>query len=348
MTTRNHHLVTVLTAALLGTHASACARGDILLGAFGGDASGGRGAIVTGGAGASGAPTAGDSAGAPSQGVAAAGSFSGAAGSAGTAGMNAEAGMAAPAGSGAAGAPSIPKPGTRPSAGCGKDPVLPPETTITPVPGARGTYIPDLPMGYDKTRAYPLIIALRGANVTAESFRGDLNLPAVTGSAAILVHPNPLNDATTWDVQRDLPLVDALVGKLGYSYCIDLSRVFAIGQGTGALFVTMLGCVRGDAFRAIAPLSAAPPPGGCLGEPAVWLLQGNADPMMLGIGLGNRDFWAGKNSCDVTMGSPVPPAGCEEYAGCDAGYPVQYCQYDGNTDLPSFAASGVWDFFKAF
>jgi poly(3-hydroxybutyrate) depolymerase len=141
-------------------------------------------------------------------------------------------------------------------------------------------------------------------------------------------------------------MVDALLSKLEAAYCIDQDRVFAVGQGTGALLVTMLGCVRGDVLRGVAPLSGAPPPGGCVGEPAVWIMQASADPSTFGIGRANRDFWADRNGCDVTLPGSVAPPPCVEYAGCDVGSPVRYCEYDGDLALPSSAAGGVWSFFK--
>jgi poly(3-hydroxybutyrate) depolymerase len=224
------------------------------------------------------------------------------------------------------------------------DPVL--TDNSIQVNGMRATYTLDLPLAYDKTRAYPLVFAFRGTNVTADDFRGYLNLAPVTGADAILVHPNCVSDASAWDIPRDTPMVDALLAKLESGTCVDQSRVFAIGHGAGALFVTMLGCLRGDTLRAIAPLSGAPPPGMCIGQTAVWLAQGNMDPMTLAAGRGNRDFWAGRNACDTRMPQPVSPSPCVEYAGCNAGFAVRYCEYDGDLGLPSFAASGVWSFFK--
>jgi poly(3-hydroxybutyrate) depolymerase len=269
-----------------------------------------------------------------------------AAGSAAASGKSGAAGSAAPAGNGApvAGAAGS-NPALRKSKGCGKDPVLP--DASLQVSGMSASYVLDLPMAYDKTRAYPLVMAFREAGTTADAFRTSLNLVPVTGSDAIVVHPNCMNDAASWDIQRDSLLVDTLLAKLEASYCIDQGRVFALGHGAGAMFTSLLGCVRGDKLRAIAALSGAPPPpGGCVGQVAVWLLQGNMDTSTVGPGLGNRDFWAAADACDVSMALPVAPAPCVEYAGCAAGFPVRYCTYDGGPDLPSFAASAAWSFFK--
>jgi poly(3-hydroxybutyrate) depolymerase len=209
----------------------------------------------------------------------------------------------------------------------------------------RSTYIVDRPKNYDKQRAYPLLMVFRGANVTADQFRGYLNLPAAAGADAMIVHPNCLNDATAWDIQRDLPLFDALLAQLETTYCIDQQRVFAVGHTSGGFFTNALGCMRGDKLRGIAPLSAGPSLGTCQGEFAVWMSQGNAD-MSLTSGRAARDFWAKRNNCSPAMPIAVDPAPCTEFVGCDAGFAVRYCEYDGDLNLPAFAATGLWGFFK--
>jgi poly(3-hydroxybutyrate) depolymerase len=229
------------------------------------------------------------------------------------------------------------------SSGCGLEP--PTTDTSIQVGAMRSSYIIDRPKNYDKSRAYPLLMVFRGANVTADQFRGYLNLPAAAGADALMVHPNCLNDATAWDVQRDLPMVDALLAQLEATYCIDERRVFAVGHTSGGFFTNALGCMRGDKLRGIAPLSAGPPLGMCQGEFAVWMSQGNAD-MSLTSGRAARDFWAKRNNCNATQSIAVDPAPCTEFAGCDAGFAVRYCEYDGDLGLPAFAATGLWGFFK--
>lgn len=341
-------LTVLFAAALLGTLAAACARRDLVLGERGGSLApardeGGAGVQDVGGATGSRAPlstgglgsAAGDSAGAV-------------AGVAAVSGRGGATGSAAPAGNGAvvagsAGSNSAP----RKSKGCGMDPSL--SDASLQVAGMSASYVLNLPLAYDKTRAYPLVMAFREANTTADAFRTALNLVPATGADAIVVYPNCMNDAATWDIQRDSLLFDTLLAKLLAGYCVDQDRVFVLGHGAGAMFTSLLACVRGDKLRAVAALSGAPPPpGGCVGNVAVWLLQGTADTSTLGAALGNRDFWAGRNACDVSMTMQVAPAPCVEYAGCTAGFPVRYCEYNGGAALPSFAASGAWSFFKQF
>jgi poly(3-hydroxybutyrate) depolymerase len=261
-------------------------------------------------------------------------------------GLVPEAGAPA-AGSGGSPDAGPPPPPTvaRPSTGCGKDPML--ADPSIDVNGTRSIYLVNLPVAYDRSRAYPVVLAFRGTGDTAEQFRAKLNLASVAGADAIAVYPNPLNETAPWEFTRDMPLFSALLVKLKSEYCVDEDRVFALGDGAGSLFTNLVGCVNADQVRAIAPLSGAPPPPGpCMGNTAVWLVQSTSDPTTLGPGLGNRDLWAGRSSCDVRMITPVAPASCVEYANCKPGFPVRYCEHDGD-GLPSFAVSGAWDFFKS-
>jgi polyhydroxybutyrate depolymerase len=337
-------LASLLAAVWLGPLAGSCAGDDIVLGELGGRlAPAGAGAGGSAGVGGSAAGSGGDGTAVGQAGVAAT-SGSAAAGSGGMSGPVPEAG--APAG-GTNGSPDAGPPPTvaRPSMGCGKDPAL--ADPSIDVNGTHSIYLVNLPVAYDKSRAYPLVLAFRGTGDTAEQFRAKLNLASVAGSDAIAVYPNPLNETASWEFTRDMPLFGALLPKLKSEYCIDEDRVFALGDGAGSLFTNLVGCVNADEVRAIAPLSGAPPPPGpCMGNTAVWLVQSTSDPTTLGAGLGNRDFWAGRGSCDVRMMTPVAPAPCVEYANCKPGFPVRYCEYDSD-GLPGFAASGAWDFFKS-
>jgi poly(3-hydroxybutyrate) depolymerase len=216
------------------------------------------------------------------------------------------------------------------------------------VTGMSASYIIDLPANYDKTRPYPLVMAFKGSSTTAEQLRGRLNLPAVAGSDAILLHPNCLGDAPSWLVSRDLPLFDTLLAQTLARYCVDERRVFAVGQGIGGYFANVLGCMRGDQLRAVAAFAPGVPPSyTCSGEVAAWMAQGKADtPTAVANGKTTSDFWGKRNGCDTTMSTPVDPSPCQEFVGCHARFPVRYCEYEGNLELPPFAGSGVWNFFK--
>ena len=48
------------------------------------------------------------------------------------------------------------------------------------------------------------------------------------------------------------------------------------------------------------------------------------------------------------MSMPVMPSPCVEYQGCDAGFPVRYCEYPGDHNLMPNAAQTILNFFKQF
>ena len=334
-----------LVVAWLGTHAMGCAKGDVNLGERGSVSAPGT-PVDSSGTGAVSTPELSDAAvvdpGVPTG--AAAGSGSSTEPQPMNAGMTArDAALPGEDNDADSGAPETV---ARPSTGCGRMP-----GTVDPnvdVAGVRADFLLDMPTGYDPARAYALVLAFRGLDQSAAEFRSQLQLATVMGAEAIVVHTNPLSAGTTWEFQRDMPMVDALVSSLGAAYCVDQDRVFAIGDSAGALFVNLVGCVRASKVRGIAVLSnAPPPPGPCLDNTAVWLLnQTDTDPMTVGAGLGNRDFWATRNSCNLLMPTPITSAACVEYAGCRDHLPVHFCEHDGD-ELPSFAVSTAWDFFRS-
>ena len=261
----------------------------------------------------------------------------------GSSGMAGVASMVAGASAPAAGSSSPPAQGS----GCGLDPIPSGSGTIQ-VGGMARTYQFSVPQGYNKSRNYPVVFGFHGAGVPASAFRTYFNMTQVVGPDAIVVYPEALGSPMAWNAQRDIPLFDALLTQFKAQYCIDDKRVFAAGHSSGGFFTHALGCQRGNVLRAIGPMSAGPPFGTCVGQIAVWISQGNADPTVKpASGQMARDFWAKRNHCDTTMSKPVDPAPTVEYSGCDAGFAVRYCEYDGEHNLPSYAPKGIWDFFKS-
>ena len=232
------------------------------------------------------------------------------------------------------------------SAGCGVDPRPQGAATIQ-VDGLARTYEFSLPTGYDKNRPYPLVFGFHGAGVEVSSFRTYFDMTTVVGADAIVVYPSAPASSRSWSVKRDLPLFDALLAQFEAQYCVDAKHIFAAGHSSGGMMTHALGCQRGNVLRGIGPLSAGPPSGACVGQPAVWISHGNADATVnVSSGRRARDFWASRNHCDVGSSKPVDPAPTVEYASCDAGSAVRYLEYEGSHNLPRYAPKGIWDFFK--
>ena len=55
----------------------------------------------------------------------------------------------------------------------------------------------------------------------------------------------------------------------------------------------------------------------------------------------------GVNHCTTTS-QPIEPSPCVEYTGCDAGYPVIWCEHTGGHTVPSFDSAAIGTFFQRF
>ncbi len=60
-----------------------------------------------------------------------------------------------------------------------------------------------------------------------------------------------------------------------------------------------------------------------------------------------RDYLIRTNHCTTTT-QPIDPSPCVAYQGCDAGYPVIWCEHTGGHTVPSFAPAAVATFFQQF
>ena len=141
-----------------------------------------------------------------------------------------------------------------------------------------------------------------------------------------------------------------MLEQLSAELCVDSERVFATGHSSGGFFTNTLGCQRGDVLRAIAPVSGGGPfrfgGVGCTGEVAVWIAHAENDETVdFQNGVDSRDRWLEANGCS-TETTPVEPAPCVEYTGCDAGLPVRWCVYQDGHNWPEFGPEGIAAFFS--
>jgi polyhydroxybutyrate depolymerase len=247
----------------------------------------------------------------------------------------------APATAGAGGAPTTTPGMPDKSAGCGKAP--PANDNMLMVGSGSGTYILDVPPGYDNSKAYPLLFVWHGAGVTNTAFHGYLNMQAVAGNDAIIVTPECLNGGSNWP--NDPSYFDALLEHFSTNYCIDKSRVFTTGHSMGGMHTGLLGCLRADKLRGDAVLAAPHPNGNCVkGNMAAMMSVGDSD--FVANGMTEFAWWAMKNGCDKAMTMPTEVKECVEYGGCAPGTPVRTCTFSGGHEIPAWVAGAVWGFFK--
>lgn len=257
-------------------------------------------------------------------------------------------------------------------------------------------YLLELPQGYDGRTPVPVMFAFHGTATTAVDFLGAAygDVRAAAAGRFLLVAPQGLkrNDQTGWIdfnespdngiTQADLDFFDALVARVGASYCVDSHRIFAMGHSAGGFISNYLGCVRSNVLRGIGPFAGAGPyetPVTRCGKVAAFIghnpKEGDPDecakvssgtcPWIVSwpdYGWPTTQFWSSKSACqglgsmpteafpgNGTTGDPLP---CQAIAGCDARYPVTLCLYDysdqwvGPHAFPNrWAARAAADFF---
>ena len=234
------------------------------------------------------------------------------------------------------------------------------------VDGTTREYIVAIPDAYDPNTPYKLVFAWHGLGGTAQQIAGGTfsggyyGLQTRSGGSTIFVAGQGLDTSNSvgsgpgWDNMggRDVAFTSAMLAWFRANYCIDDARIFSVGMSYGGIMSNTVGCTLGEDFRAIAPMSGMGPStfGGasCVGQVAAWISHGNMDTVVaFSSGQASRDYWASANHCATTT-MPIGSNGCVAYDGCDAGYPVHWCEFDGGHTVPSFAADDIWAFFSQF
>jgi polyhydroxybutyrate depolymerase len=242
--------------------------------------------------------------------------------------------------------------GAVPSAGCGKTPPASGRATIS-VSGTSREYILKVPDGYDPNHPYRLIFGFHGAQYDANwvatgkptsgtgvTLSGPwFGIESEANGSAIFVAPEKASGS------QDVAFVDAMVAQFKSQLCIDESRIFAVGFSMGAMMTITLGCNRSDVFRGIGPMSGqisgSCPTGNHI---AYWASHGTNDPTInIKQGEAARDAFVTRNHCSSQTSSP-DENNCVTYQGCDAGYPVVWCTFDGVHEPPSFSGPEIWKF----
>lgn len=327
----------------------------------------------TAGAGGAAAGQGGASAGTSGTGVAGraggAGTSGGKAGTNGVAGTNGAAGTNGSAGTngGAAGTSGAS------TAGCGlaSPPAVgaanPQTINVTDSKGtttARQFYV-SLPTGYDSSQPTRVVFAWHYAGGSASALIASSYGGSFYGIQPLL--PNTIfvagqgllstpGDATTsgWPNTNggDVAFAKAMIAWMESNFCIDPARILSTGMSYGGIMSDTLGCQMPDVFRAVGVMSGALYNFGtaCKSHPiAAWITHGDADTTVDISGDETaRDQFLADNHCGTTT-TAVDPSPCVSYAGCDSGYPVVWCEVagEGHT-IPSFAASGIANFFSQF
>jgi poly(3-hydroxybutyrate) depolymerase len=271
-------------------------------------------------------------------------------------------------------------PGNTPvkSAGCGMPTqVTSGEKTIMSG-GQQRSYTIDIPDGYDMNTPHRFVYASHWIGSNDESVVGqdyyhlqrkaeDDDVPVIFLAPQAL--PGELGDGNgTWNTMNDVDHVffDDLLAFVKTNLCIDVSRVFAIGFSYGGMQTWSLSVNHQKDIRAavgIAPANWNIYIPEKTGLPIAWMQTTGMDD--------DRCFWVNNdaekegakyialehgenNGCTPIADVPTHQQGdflCYDFEGCDPGYPVKACTYDGGhetvTDRP-WIEDEAWKFFMQF
>jgi hypothetical protein len=81
----------------------------------------------------------------------------------------------------------------------------------------------------------------------------------------------------------------------------------------------------------------------------MWGSHGLSDTTVpIADGRAARDKILKQNHCGTGTVPNAADASCVDYQGCDAGYPVTWCEFAGTHMPPSFGTTAITAFFKSF
>ena len=211
-------------------------------------------------------------------------------------------------------------------AGCGS--ALPGQRNISFATRSGRTFHVWLPERYDAARLYPIVLAFHGWYTNGRDFEAWFKMEE-HDQGAFTVYPDSLGP--TWDLSgtRDLDFVTDIVEAMSNAYCIDRTRIFALGFSYGGKFVHHLGCKRPGLVRAIS-----------VGDGS-WALEtecaNSALPVLVTHRTRDHDElvdwgkdaakrWAKIDGCSEAAEISDAAHGCVTYRGCTAPGTVTFCE----------------------
>ncbi|MET8122592.1 cellulose binding domain-containing protein [Micromonospora sp. NPDC005189] len=255
------------------------------------------------------------------------------------------------------------------TAGCGKAPTLTSGTRTIQSSGQNRSYILRIPDGYDRNNPYRLIFGFHWLNGSANNVAsaGYYGLAPLSNNSTIFVAPQGLDAGWANTNGRDLTLFDDISRQIENDLCVDTTQRFALGWSYGGAMSYAVACARPTVIRAVTVLSGANL-SGCNGgaQPVAYFgIHGIYDSVLnISQGRSLRDTFVRNNGC--TAQSPREPSRgslthiTTTYAGCRAGYPVQWAAFDGDhtpspvdgssspNDSRTWTSAEIWRFFSQF
>ena len=240
--------------------------------------------------------------------------------------------------------------------------------------GRNRSYIIDIPTSYDPDTPHLLFYTPHWIDGLAEEVRDNdyyflKPLAQADNKPSIFVAPQSVGG--TWQ-EYDHEFFDDLMAYVEDNLCIDTTRLFVTGFSFGGMYTYSLSTNHQHKIRAASGLGPAnyniwiPDPK--LTEPIPWMsttgMSDGLTPWDGGNGRGAKYIAlekAADNGCDIPAGYNIPtwqsgPHFCYEFEGCDEGYPVKACTFNGgHTDLSRdpgeseyWIPQESWEFFMRF
>lgn len=217
------------------------------------------------------------------------------------------------------------------SPGCGGRPPVDPGVLVKTSAGRTFRVYP--PKSYDPSVAYPVLFTYHGIDSNSGQFQAWFKMEEHVNGEAIVVYPDARKTAygAAWELagERDLVAFDDIRGAVAQSFCIDVSRIYAMGFSYGGKFVTALACRRPGALRAISSNDSSWGNANeqrCSAMPVLVTHRTNDPDELLEWGRASANTWARIDGCKGPEAqTPTDQAhGCADYVGCKE--KVTFCE----------------------
>ena len=261
------------------------------------------------------------------------------------------------------------------NSGCGKAPTLTSGSRTIQSSSQNRSYMLRIPDSYDNNHAYKLIFGYHWNGGTMQDVDGGgtsgavwsyYGLRAQANNSTIFVAPQGISNGWGNSGGADVKFTDDMISLIEGDLCVDTTQLFAMGFSYGGSMSYAIACARATVFRAVAVYSGGVL-SGCDGgtQPIAYIgIHGISDGTLnISGGRSMRDKFVMNDGC-TAMSPPEPSAGsgmhvCTSYQGCKAGYPVEWCAFDGghtpgNVDgggddgAKTWTKGEVWKFFTQF
>ena len=183
-----------------------------------------------------------------------------------------------------------------------------------------------VPPSYTPDRPVPVVLSLHGAGGDAE---GGVSLLQPLADAATFIILAPASRRQTWDViggeyGPDVALINRALTNVFQQYPVDAARLVIGGFSDGASYALSLGLINGDLFTHVIAFSPGYiAPGSRHGQPRLFVSHGTRDDVL---------------PIDRCSRRIVPQVQ-------QAGYDVQYREFDGGHTVPPEMAQAAVNWF---